>query len=114
MTAPAADRRHGAVPDAEPVADPRYSLLLFVTGASTSSARAIRHVQSMCEEHLSGAYRLTVVDVREEGELARQRRVLATPTLIRETPLPELMRVGDFSDHAAVLAALGLPGSPDG
>ena len=85
-----------------------YSLLLFVSGASTASARAIRHVQELCEEHLKGRYELTVVDVRQNGELSRQFQVLATPTLMRRSPPPELIRVGDFSDHHAVLAGLGI------
>jgi circadian clock protein KaiB len=85
-----------------------YSLVLFVSGASASSARALRNVQAMCEEHLRGHYELAVIDVHAE-DAAQQRRVLATPTLMRQHPLPERIRVGDFSDHAAVLAALGIP-----
>ena len=85
-----------------------YSLLLFVSGAGTSSVQAIRNVQALCEEHLAGRCCLTVVDVHENLEFARRRNVLATPTLMREWPRPEMIRVGDFSDHAVVLAALGL------
>jgi circadian clock protein KaiB len=90
--------------------DAACSLLLFVNGASTSSARAIENVRALCEEHLPGMFRLTVVDVHESPELARARRVLATPTLLRDDTFPERMRVGDFSDHQAVLVTLGLVG----
>jgi circadian clock protein KaiB len=93
--------------------DAHYSLLLFVSGASTSSARAIRHVQELCEEHLTGRYELTVVDVRQNDDLSRQHQVQATPTLVRRSPQPEMIRVGDFSDHRSVLAGIGIRAGPD-
>ena len=88
------------------LSEPDLALTLFVSGASTSSARAIRHVQALCDEHLHGRYRLTVVNVHTEPGLARTHRVYATPTLIRESPLPERRVVGDFSDPVRVLNAL--------
>ncbi|HEX8489165.1 MAG TPA: circadian clock KaiB family protein [Propionibacteriaceae bacterium] len=97
----------------QPGAEAHYSLLLFVSGASTVSARAIRHVQELCEEHLSGHYELTMVDVCQNDELSRRHQVLATPTLLRRSPPPELIRVGDFSDHRSVLACLGIWAAPD-
>jgi circadian clock protein KaiB len=99
-------------PGGAPVApsDPAavVSLLLFVSGASSPSARAIRHVQALCEEQLPGRYLLRVIDVHLHSELTRQHAVLATPTLLRESPPPHRIKVGDFSDHRAVLAALDL------
>ena len=84
----------------------RYALTLFVSGASSSSARAIRNAQALCEAHLGGRYDLTVVDVNQNPELARGRRVLATPTLLKEHPAPQRMLVGDLSDRERVLVAL--------
>lgn len=88
------------------------SLLLFASGVSTSSARAIDNVRLLCKQHLRGAFRLSVIDVHQCPEVARDRGVLATPTLLREDVVPELMRVGDFSDHQVVLSALGLRTQP--
>jgi circadian clock protein KaiB len=85
-----------------------FELTLFVNGASAPSARAIRNLQAMCEAHLDGRYELTIVDVNQNPELARGRRVLATPTLLKGHPLPERMLVGDLSDHQGVLLALGM------
>lgn len=84
----------------------RYELTLFVSGASSSSARAIREAQSLCETHLDGRYELTIVDINEEPELTLSRRVLATPTLLKDNPAPERMLVGDLSDRDRVLIAL--------
>lgn len=63
----------------------------------------------MCEAYLTGRYRLTVVDVNQNPELARGRRVLATPTLVKERPGLECRLVGDLSDHLRVLAAVTAP-----
>lgn len=84
----------------------RYELTLFVSGASSSSARAIGNARAICEAHLDGRYELTIVDVNQNPELARGSRVLATPTLIKGEPAPEQMLVGDLSDSERVLIAL--------
>jgi len=86
--------------------DACYELTLFVSGASSSSARAVRNVQALCEAHLDGRHELSIVDVNQHPELARGRRVLATPTLLKEHPAPERMLVGDLSDLDRVLVAL--------
>lgn len=88
--------------------DSRYELTLFVSGASSASAKAIRNAQAMCEAHLAGRYELLIVDVNQDPELARGRRVLATPTLVKGHPAPERMLVGDLSDEERVLLALDI------
>lgn len=94
---------------ADPSAAARYALVLFVTAGSASSARALRQVRALCDKHLAGQYSLALVDVNREPELVPP-RVLATPTLLRRSPTPELMVVGNFSDEDRVLAALGIAG----
>ena len=83
-----------------------YELTLFVSGASTASAKAIRNARAICETHLEGRYELTIVDVNQFPEMTRGRRVLATPTLFKGHPMPERMLVGDLSDRDRVLLAL--------
>lgn len=84
-----------------------YSLTLFVSGASDSSSNAIANVREICDAHLPGRYRLDIVDLHQEPRLAGEHNVLATPTLIKDQPLPARMLVGDMSDPARVLSALG-------
>ena len=83
-----------------------YGLTLFVSGASDSSAQAITNVRAICDAHLSGRYHLDIVDLNQEPVLAEQHHVLATPTLVKDHPLPMRMLVGDMSDHPRVLVAL--------
>ena len=85
-----------------------YVLTLFVSGASDMSARAIRNVRRICDEHLPGRYQLEVVDVHRDASLMSAHDVVAAPTLIKESPLPKRMLVGDLSDTPRVLAALDI------
>jgi circadian clock protein KaiB len=85
-----------------------FVLVLYVAGASDLSVRAIGQVRALCERHLSGRFKLSVVDVHRDPDLTERHNVLATPTLIKELPLPMRRLVGDLSDTPVVLAALGI------
>ncbi len=86
----------------------RYTLRLYVSGATPCSTRAIEKVRALCEEHLSGRYDLEVVDIYQQPGLAEDDRILATPTLVRRLPLPLRRLVGDLSDPERVLGRLNL------
>jgi circadian clock protein KaiB len=84
----------------------RYVLVLFVSGACESSARAIANIREICDQHLIGRHHLTIVDVNQEPSMASRHHVLATPTLIKDQPLPTRMLVGDMSDHERILTGI--------
>jgi circadian clock protein KaiB len=91
-----------------------YAFILFVSGASDASARAIATVREMCDAELPGCHELSVVDLHQQPEMAEHHRVLATPTLVRDRPLPSRIVVGDMSDHQRILTALGVaPRTPE-
>jgi circadian clock protein KaiB len=91
-------------------APPDYELTLFVSGASEISARAIANARSLCDTHLGGRGRLSVVDVHEDSALIVPDGVFAVPTLVRDQPLPVRRFVGDIAHLDRVLHALQLPG----
>jgi circadian clock protein KaiB len=86
----------------------RYTLRLYVSGATPCSTRAIENVKALCEEHLAGRYDLEVVDIYQQPGLAEDDRILAAPTLVRRLPLPLRRLVGDLSDPERVLGRLNL------
>lgn len=85
-----------------------YVLRLYVTGSTPRSARSIFNVRRLCETRLLGRYRLEIVDIYQQPELAREGQIIATPTLVKKLPLPLRKLVGDLSDEQRVLAGLGL------
>src|SRR5262245_14053674 len=87
-----------------------YQLLLFVTGHTQKSIRAVQNVRRLCDKLLPGRYDLQVIDLYQQPELAAQHQLVAAPTLLKILPLPPRMLVGDMSDARRVLAGLGLAG----
>jgi circadian clock protein KaiB len=85
-----------------------FALTLYVTGQSVRSERAVANLRRICDR-LRGRCELTVVDVLERPELAEDEKVLATPTVIRNRPLPRRRLIGDLSDEAKVVLELDLP-----
>ena len=90
---------------------PLYLLTLFVTGQSVRSQNAVATLRRLCEG-LGRRCELTIVDVLERPQLAEDERVLATPTVIRQRPLPLRRVIGDLSDQDMVISWLDLPVTP--
>ncbi len=89
----------------DPAAD-KYLLKLYVTGSSPRTRQAIENLQRICEQELQGRYELDIVDVLEHPQAAEDDRILATPTLIKQLPLPLRRVIGDLSDREKVLLGL--------
>jgi circadian clock protein KaiB len=94
----------------------KYLLTLYVTGTSPRTRVAISNLQRLCENELAGQYELEVVDVLENPQRAEDEKILATPTLIKQLPLPLRRVIGDLSDREKVLLGLEVqttsPASP--
>jgi circadian clock protein KaiB len=86
----------------------RYVLVLYVTGATPQSTRAIVRIKEICEERLQGRYELEIVDIYQQPELARSAQVLAAPTLVKKLPLPLRKLIGNLSEMERVLVGLDL------
>ena len=98
---------------ANPDDDHFYRLQLFVAGASLHSVQAITNLKQICETHLTGRYRLEIIDVYQQKQAAEREQIIALPLLIKRSPLPERRLIGDMSDIQRVLVGLGLTRSPE-
>lgn len=81
---------------------------LYVAGDSSNSQLARNNLQSALAHLPRGDVRLEVVDVLREPERALEDGVLVTPTLIRQSPLPERRVVGNLRDRSALMTGLGI------
>jgi circadian clock protein KaiB len=86
----------------------KFLLKLYVTGQTPRSQRAIANIRRICEAELRGAYEMVVIDVLERPQLAEDEKILATPTLVKELPMPIRRIIGDLSDSEKVLLGLEL------
>ena len=82
-------------------------LSLFVTGTTPRSIRAMSNIKKFCEDHLDN-YKLEVIDIYQQPELARQEQIIAVPTLIKKLPEPLQKFIGDLSDTERIVAGLNL------
>jgi circadian clock protein KaiB len=89
-----------------------YTLRLYVAGKTPRSVAALDNLKKICEEHLAGRYKLQVVDLLENPQLARGDQILAIPTLVRQIPLPMRRIIGDLSNTERVLVGLDLQSKP--
>ncbi len=77
------------------------NLTLYVMGGSHRSARAVRNLRRLIEQHDIEVV-LEVVDLIEDPVRGDVDRILATPTLVRRGPGPEQRVIGDLSLPEAV------------
>jgi circadian clock protein KaiB len=85
-----------------------YELRLYVAGQTARSLVALANLKTICEEHLQGRYRLEVIDLLKNPQLAKGDQILALPTLVRKLPQPIRKLVGDLSDKQRALVGLDL------
>ncbi len=86
----------------------RVELELFVSGITPKSIQAIETLKEICETYLAHRYSLKVIDIYREPQLAKKNEVVAVPALIRLQPGPRKMFIGDLSDAAPILKAIGI------
>ena len=89
-------------------ASDEWILRLYIAGQSARTAAALQNLQSICEEHLAGRYRIEVIDLLKHPQLARGDQIVAVPTLVRHLPPPMKKIIGDLSNEERVLVGLDL------
>ncbi|MEA5593855.1 circadian clock KaiB family protein [Rivularia sp. UHCC 0363] len=77
-----------------------------MTGDTPRSNRAIANLNELCQATLPNHFKITVIDVLKQPDIAEKEKIIVTPTLIREFPLPQVRIIGDLSDVKTVLMGL--------
>jgi circadian clock protein KaiB len=85
-----------------------WDLRLYIAGRTPKCAAAFSNLQKLCEEHLADRYRIEVIDLLENTQLAKGDQILAIPTLVRKLPEPIKKIIGDLSNTERVLVGLDL------
>jgi circadian clock protein KaiB len=85
-----------------------YVFNLFIAGMSVKSIDAIENLRFICEKYLPGKFEIEIIDIHQQGHLAVQYGIIATPTLIKLGPLPRKTVLGDLSDKQKVLKLLDI------
>ena len=86
----------------------RWSLTLYVSGASPRSTAALETVRRICDEELADRVDLQIVDLAREPARVLDDQILAVPTLVKHEPPPLRRLVGNLADADRVRAGLDL------
>jgi circadian clock protein KaiB len=76
-----------------------YKLMLIVIGRTNNSQQAKKNLNKFLSgnKELFSDCKVEVVDILKRPEIAETEKIIATPTLIRKSPVPEKRMVGDLS-----------------
>lgn len=85
-----------------------WILRLYVAGQTPRSLRAVANIHKICADKLDGRYRLEVIDLYQQPQLAQGEQIVALPALIKRLPEPLRMIIGDMSDTEHVVVGLDL------
>ena len=85
-----------------------WQLRLYVAGQTPRSLAAFVNLKKICEEHLDCRYKIEVIDLLKNPQLARDHQIIAVPTLIRKLPTPVKKIIGNLSNAEKVLVGLDL------
>lgn len=93
--------------------DEPLRLTLYVAGRTPRADRTVDDLRAVITDQLDVPSDLQIIDVLERPDLAEEAQILATPTLVKESPRPARRLIGDLSNPTTVLRALGVIAQAD-
>jgi len=85
-----------------------WNLRLYVAGQTPKSITAFTNLKKICDEHLAGKYKIEVIDLLKNPQLAKGDQIIALPTLVRKLPEPIKKIIGDLANTERVLVGLDI------
>ena len=85
-----------------------WNLRLYVAGQTRKSITAFANLKKICDEHLAGKYKIEVIDLIKNPQLAKGDQIIALPTLVRKLPEPIKKIIGDLANTERVLVGLDI------
>ena len=69
---------------------------------------AFANLKRLCEAYMPGRYKIEVIDLLENPQLAAGDQIFALPTLVRKLPPPLKRIIGNLSDTQKFLVGMDL------
>jgi circadian clock protein KaiB len=85
-----------------------WVLRLYVAGQTPKSVTAFANLKKICADYQKNKFRIELIDLLENPQLARGDQILAIPTLVRNLPTPMRKIICDLSNTERVLVGLDL------
>ena len=75
---------------------------------SDKSGHAVENINRICDKYLSGRCELQIIDINRDRQMAVDYQIIGIPTLVKLSPAPKRMILGDLSDTQKVLRILDI------
>lgn len=80
---------------------------IYIAGLSARNNECIASFRKACATALpAGGYQIDVIDIVKYPAEAEANKILATPTITREKPVPQKRTIGDFMENSKAVLAL--------
>ena len=86
----------------------KHKFILFVSGMSVKSMKAVENINKICNQYLSGNFEIEIIDVYKNPKQAVHYQIIGLPTLIKVVPIPSRIILGDLSETDKVLEILNI------
>ncbi len=83
-----------------------WELRLYVAGDNISGKIALTQIKKICVAYLFRDCNIKVIDVRKNPKVAVEEHIVALPMLVRASPGPKKILVGDLTNEDKVLRCL--------
>ena len=90
----------------------KYFLKLYISGNTFRSRKAIANLRAFCHSKSIPESAIKIVDIMQAPEIAETHKILITPTLVKELPLPQEKIIGDLSNTEILALVFDLPVQP--
>lgn len=92
----------------DPIGKGIIILQLYIAGMSDNSVRAIQNITRLCDQYPENRFDLEIIDIYKDPSLAEKQKIVFSPSLIRQFPLPQKTFIGDLSDTKKLILGLGI------
>jgi circadian clock protein KaiB len=86
----------------------KWELKLYVAGRTPKSVAAIKNLEKYCETYMKGEYKIELIDLLVNPQLAAGDQIFAIPTVVRKVPVPMRKIIGDLSNEEKFLVGLNI------
>lgn len=83
-----------------------FKFQIYIASPTRRTDSALARLRKICDELMPGKYEIEIVDIAKNPQLARDRQIVATPTVFRTLPEPVRKSIGDLSERDRALLGL--------
>lgn len=84
----------------------RYHFLLFIVNKTETSLQAKKNFHLFCDHYIEEEFHIEVIDIFKYPQQASNYQIIATPTLIRCFPKPEIRLIDNLDDIIKLMPLL--------